>query len=324
MLKTYYDYNIYQDFLKSKPDDLYGDHFHRWHQYWRFLKSSTNLVITNYCETHANNLITQLTTGRGKSKCAIESNFKRFHKSIVPNGYGLSDSFFMNETCETNQLKYRKRNSHYFGFISDHFNAFENLAFINKKKVIPIRIDNKINEFTSWDILNDYLLPFSDCIIIDNYLFSETDPILKINIGKILQIIDNKAPKRYNLLIITYRGKNREINISNIQKFLLTIKNECSLKANISVIATSKIEHDRNIFMNYMRISSKHSFNYLGNNCTPMVKSEIEFLSYADSENFENAQVILKDVSSNICKVLDKRNTSEVFGNCENRLLITE
>lgn len=321
MLKTYYDYNIYREFQVKIPDNIFSDDFNKWHQYFNFLKSGTDLVLTNCSEDSADNLVTLLTTGRGESKLNYKPKFKGFNKNIVPKEYGTNETFFINEASETDQRNYRAKNPHYFGFNSDHFEAFEKLAMIKKNSKLPVSKDRLTNEFVSWDLLGEYLLPFSDCILIDNYIFSEQDSIIEQNLDKILIRLDKSTPVYFNLLLISYRGKHGEIKLSHVYEHLKKLKEKNSLKANISVIVSSTIVHDRNIFMNYMRINSGTGFNYFNTLGETIVDTELDFMTYTNPRNFRNSEIILKDVSKRIREILKRGDKSEVAGNCENRLL---
>lgn len=321
MLKTYYDYNIYREFQVKRPGNIFSDDFNKWHQYFNFLKSGTDLVLTNCSEDSADNLVTLLTTGRGESKLNFKPKFKGFNKNIVPKDYGTNETFFINEASKTDQRNYRTKNPHYFGFNTDHFEAFEKLAIIKKDSRLPVRKNMLTNEFVSWDLLGEYLLPFSDCIIIDDFIFKEADYIVEQNLDKILIQLDISAPLKYNLMLITYRGNNRDVKISRVLEHIDKLRKKHSLKANISVIVSSKIEHDRNIFMNYMRINSQAEFNYFSNHGDTIVDTEISFLTYTNPRNFKNSEIILKDVSKKVSEILKRGDQSEVAGNCENGLL---
>ena len=321
MLKTYYDYDILRDLMLSKPSDFLTDKFQIWLNYLKFIHSGTDLFLTNLPDDFNETFLNGLTAGRGESKLSLVKKLNRFYKNKVPSSFGPDNLFFFDDDNETEQKKYRENNSHFFGFINDHFNAFKRFAHAGKSNVIPVRKGIKYNRFSSWAVLNDYLLPFSDCVIIDNYIFSKPENVLEQNIEKILIALDQASPVRYNLLIITYYGIKKEIEMAYIKSFLEKLRKKAHLKGNISVILTHKIEHDRNIFMNYMRINSKASFNYFDFRGKPDIRTEIEFLSYLDNEKFMNARIILDDIYSDINKIIERADPEEVYGDCKSRLI---
>ena len=325
MLQTILDYKVLEDFNASKPTGNiieYDSEWDRWIRFLRFLKSGTDLVISNLNESNKSLFVTGLTSGRGESKLSYIEKLDAFYKNQIPDKYGIHETFFLNEPDESNQQKYRSKNPHVFGFISDYLEAYERLALCNKKAILPVRINKESNQFESWDLLGNYLLPFSDCIIIDSYLFSETKEIWDQNLRKMLVQLDKSTPVKFNILIITYKGNKGEIKISDISEYLNQLKAKLSLKANISVIVTSKVEHDRYIFMNYMRIKSGTGINLFNRKEEPMVNTEIEFQTYENPENFDNADIILRDVSMKVGEITKKNSPTELWGDCKNKLLI--
>jgi len=228
----------------------------------------------------------------------------------------------MNESDQQTQQSYRNNNPNYFGFISDHFEAFERLSLSKNLTSLPVGRRKDSREFNSWNMLNDYLLPFSDCIIIDNYIFNTRDAIIAQNLEKILIQLDNSTPTKYNLLIITYRGKKKEIEMKDVKPIVDHCVSKHSLKANVSIIVSDNFEHDRNIFMNYLRINSGYGFNLFDHSGNPKFNTEINFLPYTDPGNVSNAQAILEDISPWVEKIINSGNPDEFSGSCMNRLLI--
>lgn len=324
MLKTLYDYNIYKSFKDSQPKNIFGDDFRLWLKYFEFLKSGTDLKLVNIPDDLHDNLINELTTGRGDAIISLVRKFNGFHKNKVPKSYGIDHLFFIDECNKEAQKKYRSANPFFFGFIDDHLDAFVQLSLAGKKCSIPVRSGSRNIQFASWNALSKYLLPFSDCIIIDNYIFSKPERVLEKNIGRIIQILEDRATSPYNLLILTYRGDHKEITINGVRKFIEGLQVKYRIKGRISVIVTRKIEHDRNIFMNYMRIYSGHSFNYFDDKGDIYVRTQIDFLPYINSEQYSNARIILSDVARDVMKIIQKADPEEIYGDCRNRLILQE
>ena len=114
MLKTYYDIQIMSDFLVSRPSDFWNsrcDEKKLWFEYDHFLKSGTDLVVTNTNKCSNLELLQLLTTGRGeKAKLFFEPDFPGFFKQRVPGKYDKQDIFFLNEPDHNFQENYRNRN----------------------------------------------------------------------------------------------------------------------------------------------------------------------------------------------------------------------
>ncbi len=324
MLNSFFDYCILGDFFKSKPsfEDEDPNRLNEWWKYFMFIKSGSNLTIVNY-QKHSPFLNT-LTAGRGDSNIILEDTFSGFYNCKVPKKYSIKDTFFLKEKDDNEPEKYRNKNTHFFGFLKDHFESFKKLALLESQNVYSVRKEKEYNEFGSWELLSNNLLPFSDCIIIDNYFFHEHNDVISNNLGNILSQFEKTTPKRYNLLLITYKGGKSIIKANDLFNYLKSLKEKFSPKANISLIVSEKIEHDRNMFMNYQRIKSGSSFNYFlpGGQC--IVNTELEFIPYTEPARITNANTILSAISPKIMEVIKKNNPNEVAGDCENQLLLQE
>ena len=303
MLNTFCDQAILEDLLRyfpSSPEDKSGSF---WWEYFNFLKSKCNLTLTGFNPDNPPDLVKSLVSGRGDSFFTQDEKPLNFYKNRVPSKYGLHDIFLINEPEKAVGDKYREKNSHHFGFIFDHVESFIKLALLNRKNIIPVR-KSKDNAFHSWDQIGKYLLPFSECLIIDNFLYSR---YVENNLPDILIALDQINKIKYNLMIITYRGENprKSIIASDIMDIILeTIKNH-ALKVNPAVvILNSKPEHDRTIIMNYMRVKSGHSFNYFDTQKRPIVNTEIEFLPFTEEENMRNTSIILEELYPMIDEVI--------------------
>lgn len=339
-MKTVIDSAILKDFFLTQPKQVpLGDtkEINCWNSFWTFMQSETDLSIHNHKENNNYNnpyfqFYKQLTIGRGYTKIAHNNFVKPVECEFnIDNPHTF---YCLIEEDENEQIKYRRRNGLLIGFMNDYKKYWLDLKLLNKSINLPVRknYDGKI--FKSWDELEDYLLPFTDVVIADNYLLNNPKKA-EDNFKRILLKLDKATPVKYNLTVITYEGK--DYPESNPPEYKLIAKDEYQklslfieknhLKCELSfVLTTGSIkEHDRGIFMNYLWIDSGDSFNYFGSQNEIITRgTKIYFNTLASSDNFNSAKAALDNLSAIIKKMKNKNPWIYAIGSLRNRLLNIE
>lgn len=328
-MHTVIESKILSSFFKSQPERIpVGTEYEnmRWLSFWQFLKSQTDLLIhiSDKMDVVDSVLITQLTTGRGETKISIEDTQFKCYKQDLKTSNPQS-IFILDEVNESIRKKYRQRNGYLICFNDDYLNIWERLSLLNIQKEYPISKNPalKAKSFSSWEILNKYLLPFTDVIIVDSYIFSDNS-LIPSNIEKILYQIDRSTPVKYNLSIVTYDGGKNKINGQIVFKKLLEIKDRLKLKCSIELILMNSIkkEHDRGIFFNYLAIHSGDSFNYFSSKGEVITKGRrISFGTMSDPNERNIAKIILHEIGEKV-QNLKRLDSNNIFGECQNRLLV--
>lgn len=131
--------------------------------------------------------------------------------------------------------------------------------------------------FLSWEQLtnDNQLLPCTDIIINDRYLFSNQLEIVEYNLSRMLKALAHNVKTRIDVVVYTLYGKEDrqghkqgligfgEKNASKIIKdTLCTIT---GIKPNVTFVCSNdseKIMHDRFVITNYRLLRSGDSFNY--------------------------------------------------------------
>jgi len=329
MLTTTLDTTLLLDLIKSQPRQIpFGSLEENiyWNSFWRFLKSETHLQIYNFNSSvdfqGFEIFLNELTTGRNESEIhisespfSIPRNFK-LGANIKPN-----NCFFINEPNKTSQLNYRKHNGYFFSFLEDYKKQYESLALLKLCKNLVIRENTRINILKKWSDISPYLTPFTDMVFIDNYIFKDEN-LHDNNLIPLLKTLDKSTPVGYNLFFVSYEDTKEKIDVNHVFTKMLKIRKENELKFELGVfIAKSEFkEHDRGIFMNYLRIRSGDSFNYFGADGELLTNgTDIEFYSYAESMNSLNSSRILEDINTKIKRNIHKKGVFK--GNPSNRLL---
>lgn len=335
---TIIDSAILDDFFSSIPQPIpLGDikDVNCWNSFWTFIQSETDLSIQNHnADKNYNNpyfqFYTQMTKGRGDSKIAFEKEkFAKPFKSEfrVDNPYTF---YCINEEDEMEQSKYKRKNGLLIAFKNDYKKQWSDLKILNKYKEIPVRKNYSGKIFKSWHELGDYLLPFTDIVLADNYLLSDYS-LVESNLKPLLLQLDKATPVKYNLTIITYEDQiDKKYKRDGTQEYekLNSFKLENQLNCNLSFVmnkGSALREHDRGIFMNYLRITSGDSFNYFNSKNEIITNgTDIQFKSMALPESFNSAKAALENLAAIVSKMKKNYPTTHTFGTLENRLLNIE
>lgn len=314
MLNTVIDYEVFEDFCKIQPKQIpigSEEENNLWNSFWGYLKSGSNIALTNYSDQD-NIFLNNLTTGRSGTTFKL-TEFKKPHKFKLPKNQNVQTLFFLNEKNIANQNKYRSENGLIFGFINDYIEVWKEICFFNKELVLHNRKSvNEIKKF-SWNKFSQFILPFTDVIIRDDFLFKDINE-LKNKFGNIIEALNKTSTKKYNILIILnkYRLDSRfGENLENVFKYLEEEKIINKERSNLSLVHTSR-EHDRYIFFNYLEVD----FGKIPDTSTNPTK--ITFFPFTLKNNLSNALDVLRDLKE-IVEIA--KGNKEVEGIVENKLL---
>ena len=324
-MQTVIDSHILNDFFGSKPSEINTDKdiekFEEWTQFREFIKSKSDLVITNYKELTPS--IWQLmTAGRGETTLLKEEKRTNTHGGLISHDYSPATFFCLVEPADKKRKRIRTKNGYLIAFENDYYNKWIDLSFKKKNTLLPVD-KNNVNSFKSWNDFDSILLPFTDVIISDSYILSDIS-LIQSNLLTLWEKLDSLTPVRYNFLIVTHEG-NPRMDIKKEYDKLNEFRIRKKLKANLSLVFTTNIdkEHDRNIFMNYIRLKSGDSFNFFDSKQRIVSKgTEIDIYSCSDPQKEKATLSILKRVSDIIKNTSEDKILSNNAGNVINRLLI--
>ena len=215
------------------------------------------------------------------------------------------------------------------GAVGDEEKIFNSLFLHNHEYGFDRRL--KIGKhFRNWNDIIDFALPFTDIIIIDQFIFSEFDRA-NHNLHRFLESIHHNKTLKTNIVIFI---KNGEIELGKELKDFTkiirdSIKSATNKKANITVIEVRDIknikslaEHDRTVFTNYLRIYSGDTIsNYFNNDGTKKTNGrEIEFSSLAKTEYFDLSKELITDMQ-NIINWYKENNPDAIQGDKKSNFL---
>lgn len=198
----------------------------------------------------------------------------------------------------------------------EELELFKSLFLHNK----DYKFDKKLrigSQFKSWDDLQQFYRPFTDLIIVDNFLLSDIS-LIENNLIQILkQSVKAGVRKKINIVIFI-KTDHYPTNFGEIKaKMVEVIKNCCTDEPNITVVKHRK-EHDRTIIKNNIRIYSGDTFNYfLSTGGKTTQGKEIHFFCLADKENYNLYLELVNDLQ----KIIDKPSECNIIGDKQSRLL---
>jgi hypothetical protein len=319
MLHTILDYEIFEGFTLNQPKPVpigTDEENKEWTSFWEYLRKGTDLSIVNY-KNEENIFLNSLTTGRRGTKISTSVSFKKPYKQVLPKDTSPWSTYFIIENDEIIKQNYRKKNGLLFGFQADYKQIWNQLSLINLPKVLSVRECSEL-QFNSWNQIEPYMTPFSDIVIMDNYILDEN--LWESNLISILKVLKKATPIKFNLLIITFEGDKfkLDINISNKLKELL-IDNKIICNLGIVLFTREFKEHDRGIFTNYLRIKSGDSFNYFDSKGNIITKgTDIDFYSMVENDKYIVTKNLLESVSKKISEIEGHDRSKFVYGdlNC--------
>ena len=329
-METYINCSILADFFDNQPLPIpLGEENDnsRWHSFWKYLQQETDLFIddpTNLTDDQIRFLDQILLRNRNETKWykkqdLLDSPYKNVLKNKSPHSFYCIDIVDQQE-----QKRFKLKNGLLIGFLHNYLKEWERFKLIKEKfKSFPVRKGIKGPVFSSWELLDKFLAPFTDVVLVDNYIFSDEN-LVSSNFERIVNELDKATPVKYNFLIVTFEGDKYKLNGQKIFDQLKVLKTKSQLKCDVGlVIATRKVkEHDRGIFTNYLRIKSGDSFNYFNSNDEIITGTDIDFCSMAEPDKAHAAKVALDSIAKNILLPMKQGFTdTHVFGNTENRLL---
>jgi hypothetical protein len=312
MLNTVIDFEVFDKFCKAIPKQIpegSEEENELWNSFWRFLKSGSNVTLSNYHDQQSI-FLTQLTTNRNGT--TLKSGIVEHQNFNISKDQSIQTVYFLNEPNAINQSSFRKNNGFFFAFNDDYTEKWKELSFY-KNSVLHHRKSAKAEKKFSWDKFSEHLQPFTDVIIRDNFLFKDEREI-PLKFGKLIECFNKATPVKYNLLIILNKYDLDTVfkrSINELSKYLESKKLINSQRFNLGLVHTAK-EHDRFMFFNYLEVD----FGKIPDSST--IPTKVTFFPYTNPDYYESAEIVLKELKQ---IVENSEKNQEAIGCLKNRLL---
>lgn len=167
--------------------------------------------------------------------------------------------------------------------------------------------------FTDWSVVEKDSTICTDIIIVDQFLFAQSDIYYQENAYNLINSLCKKsAGVKVNIVIFTRRQyKDEQKNscvipdatiIRNIKEQVMGIT---GVEPNVTLVIISTVEkrHDRKIYTNYKTFNSGDTFTYFKNNCFTSSGDDFYSNSHVDRANCYNTKQsiqILQEVVYNV------------------------
>ena len=173
------------------------------------------------------------------------------------------------------------------------------------------------SQFQSWVDFGNYYCPYTDLIIVDNFILSDTS-LFETNLqGLIENTLKEGLRKKVNIIIFL-KADQENIPFSELKSKLKSlVEAKYTDSPNITLVK-HYTEHDRTILKNFVRVYSGDTFNYFLSNGQKTTKGkEIHFVSIADKENYNLYLEMLADLQ----KIIDNSQASNIVGDRKSKFL---
>lgn len=199
---------------------------------------------------------------------------------------------------------------------------------------------NLRKNFPSWNKLTEdnHVLPCTDLLIVDSFLFSIQESLYEYNAYRLLEVLVGEMNQvKINIVIVTLQKSNYKDdsgkyipispNFKKIREELrLKIKNKTNIEPNITFIGVPQSdgnkyqaiiinkEHDRIVLTNYRQLRSGDSFNYFDSKNERLTKGRfLDVDSLAKLDNYEFSLSLKKDMQ-NLYENIKKLNPDLITG----------
>ena len=182
----------------------------------------------------------------------------------------------------------------------------------------------EVRKMTGWTSLDPHVMPTTDIIVVDQYLFSD-DSIYASNVYRMIARLCkriNNAP--VNIVFFTpheFYNKSTKCTftpqwgevLSDIKK---SVKAVTGFAPFVTAVFSSNLgEHDRTIFTNYQYLFSGDTYNYFDSSNNVVTRGRfLDIKSIAHREHFEAAFNFIQDMNAVLSNVISLRNPDSIKG----------
>lgn len=250
-----------------------------------FSQDTQNMILLNTLSSGGYGKYGRPNLNRNNRISIYKNQIKKIHIDEETKSVRPSDFIYLKKTeLETIKSLTNKNNFPLF-FANNYLTKWNTISGYPSAITINISTIPEYNDFTGWEVIKPYLLPFSEVIITDNYIFNNN---IENNLYPLIRVLDSAAIQRFNLIICTYDDHKKDLSLW--QEKLNQFKIENQLKAQIQIVASksSKPFHNRNIITDNMHLSANYGFD-IYDNIGKVTKNNASFrIEYATNYELQN------------------------------------
>ncbi|MBI9061970.1 MAG: hypothetical protein JEZ14_08265 [Marinilabiliaceae bacterium] len=202
-------------------------------------------------------------------------------------------------------------------------NLFNQFVFLKNDYDFEKKMGIGSVEYNKWSDLEKYTMPFTDILIIDQYVFSDAS-LIPSNYIKCLEALHAKKTIQTNIIVYTdfdqfNRGQRSPVQIAKATK--KAVKQITGIKPTFTLVLVKKqrdvdsfSEHDRTIWTNYFRLYTGDSINHFNSAGEKITTGrEIHLTSHLKEENRLLSDKLIDDLQDNITKMRGK-DSAKIYG----------
>ncbi len=265
-MDLYIDYRNLKSFLDSRQSDDFAD-------CERMIKRQLHVIYNMEKDFLKSDPILcqwvlKLGEGRGDSEKTDSFSSEKFPlrpiKSNAPTQWNRKQlsSIYLIDDEDSSKLK--QRGTVLLGNVGEEISELKKL-FCGKDYEYHHLYDLQ-KSFNSWDQLSKQILPCTDIIINDRYLFKNQVELVDYNLSRMLKVLVANVQNKINIVFYTCYNFLKEFNVLQAKDIIKkAIKNINKIDPNVTFVTSNSnnlIPHDRFIITNYRLIRSGDSFLY--------------------------------------------------------------
>lgn len=181
--------------------------------------------------------------------------------------------------------------------------------------------------FLSWEQLieDDQLLPCTDIVISDRYLFREQEDIVRYNLNKMLSALANNVKNKIDVVVYTKYEALSNFGKEKATKIIKqTLDKVTGMKPNVTFVCSNdnkKILHDRFVITNYRLLRSGDSFNYFNTSGERITNGgSLDVDSLANHETYVFVESLLEELQSTF-NTIKQLNDTMILGDRKSKFI---
>ena len=181
--------------------------------------------------------------------------------------------------------------------------------------------------FNSWEQLtsDNQMLPTTDIIISDRYLFTNAYELVEYNLSRMLSALSYNVKNKINVVVFTKNDSLVSFGVDKATKIIKkTLENVTGTKPQITFVSSNDgklIPHDRFAITNYRLLRSGDSFLYFDTSGKRITNGgALDVDSLAKHETYTYVESLLNKLQNTYDEV-NRRNKDMIYGNLESNFL---
>lgn len=328
-MDLYIDLKNLKSFIQSRHKDSFDDCLRMLKRQIHIIYNMEKTVLKE--DSELQQLVLKLGSGRGTSEETDEFLKQKFpDRPIKSNSYinwnrKQLTSVFLIDDEDVDKLK--NKGCLLIGSLGEELSVLSKLFCGNDYDYHYIYDLQK--GFDSWERLanDNQILPCTDLIINDRYLFKNDVELVRYNLNQMLSTLLKNCKNKTNIIIFTINKFVLEFGSENAKKIIKNIVNHVTgINPNITFVTSNNntlIPHDRFIISNYRIIRSGDTFLYFNTSGETITNGgSLDIDSMANNETYLFVESLLDKLQTNYRKIASINQDMIIGDNISRSILV--